>query len=115
MKRRSDVTSVTFKGNLEVSDTHIPEYNKEIYQTALMEKVGFYGLHSLFSMPPDTSMKMKSLVEDTHLFSLSSVRNEYGTRMVRSITIFELDSTTNLTTKSNSESIRSRNKGLRRI
>ena len=72
MKRRSDATAITFKGNLEVSDTCITKYDKESYLTAHKEQVGFYGLHSLFSMP-DSSGKMHSLVDNAHLFSLSLI------------------------------------------
>ena len=48
MKRRSDATAITFKGNLEVSETCITEYDKENFITALKEQVAFYELHSLF-------------------------------------------------------------------
>ena len=75
IKRHSDATAIIFKGNLEVSETCITEYDKENFITALKEQVAFYGLHSLFSMP-DSSGKMHSLVEDAHLFSMSQVRDE---------------------------------------
>ena len=109
MKRRSDATAITFKGNLEVSDTCITEYDKESYLTALKEQVGFYGLHSLFSMP-DSSGKMHSLVDDAHLFSLSQVRDEYDTRMLQPSAVFEVDSSGENTTTETDTSIFNRNK-----
>lgn len=89
---------------MEVSDTCIIEYDKEHFLMALKEQMGFYGLHSLFSMP-DISRKTYSLVEDACLYSLSQVRDEYDTRMVPPGTTFELDSTGYLTTTEISASI----------
>ena len=111
MKRRSDATAITFKGNLEVSGTCITEYDKESYLTALKEQVGFYGLHSLFSMP-DSSGKMHSLVDDAHLFSLSQVRDEYDTRMIQPSAVFEVDASGKDTTTETAESIFNGNKAF---
>ena len=109
MNRRSDANTVSFKGNLEVNDTCITEYDKETIITALKEQVGFYRLHSLLSMP-DTIGKMHSLVEDAHLFILLNVRDEYDARLVRQNPVFELDSSGVETMKESRSSIRARTK-----
>ena len=53
---------------------------------------------------PDSSGKMHSLVEDAHLFSMSQVRDEYDTRMVRPSAVFEIDFTGALTATETSTS-----------
>lgn len=105
--RRSNVGTVTFMRNLEVSDTYMAEYDKNTFLMALNNYVGIYGLYYLFSMP-DTSRKIHSLVEDARLFSLTSVSDKYDTHMVCQIQVFELDSTRAQTTTESSASIQSR-------
>lgn len=111
INRRSNTSTVTFKGNLEWDNACIPEYDKEIFWMAFKIQVVSSGLHSLFSIP-DTSKKLHFLVEYSHLFSLASVCNEYSTRMTRQAPLFERDSMGVETTKKVARPYNLKQKGI---
>ena len=78
MNRQSDVTAISFKGNLEISTPTATEYDKEEFVMALKEQVSYFGLNSLFAIS-DSSGTVFNSTESSHLFNLDNVIDEHNT------------------------------------
>ena len=78
MNYQSDSSSITFKGNLEISLPTVTEKNKEEFITTLKEHISYYSLDSIYSMS-DAIGNVYPLIDNAHLFSLDSVAVQHDT------------------------------------
>ena len=113
MSRRSDVTAISFKGNLEISTPTATEYDKEEFVMALKEQVSYFGLNSLFAIS-DSNGAVFNLTESSHLFNLDNVIKEHDTRTLNSSQVFTIntDGTSSTTETNESKSTRFREYGM---
>ncbi len=83
IKERHDVSSVTFKGTIELNDSSPDELDKDRLIEKLNERVNHNGLQNLFSMPhPSDPTIMTDVISDHHLFTIAGVTAEYESRQV---------------------------------
>ena len=83
MELKSDSVPLKFDGKLEISsnqDLGLKELDKEQFLDAVKEHVTYYGLQSFFCLPH--AGKMRSLIDNLHLFTLEDVQLEYESRLI---------------------------------
>jgi hypothetical protein len=88
IKERHDVSSVTFKGSIELTDSSPDELDKDRLIEKLNERDNHNGLQNLFAMPhPANPMRMTDVISDHHLFTIDAVTAEYESRQVEPIPV----------------------------
>ena len=76
-----DSSSLKFNGRLDTTST-TTEINKEQFIVAVRRMVKKFGFQSLFSIPSQDGLKMMTLEDDPHSFSLDQVLNEFNSRNI---------------------------------
>ena len=87
---RNSILILKFDGKLELSSLATSkEMDKEQFFQSVLKNIAFYGLQTFFFLP-DLSKKMKSLVKNTHLFTLDDVMQEHDSRLTEPPAILDL-------------------------